>query len=209
MSAKVLILFSFPINLFCLPPHVFGCTCFVHILTPNQDKLSAKATKCIFFGYSVIPASNEVTDATLLIHIDTSFSLMSHFLNILPSSLPHLLPVLRSYLYLSSFPFRLYHMSPSYSNLTITSLYSPPARLAIGPFDRLISMAPSSVTPLLPSPGDLPITLRKGTHSTSNRHPIYNFLTYHPLSSPYFAFVSTLSSVSVPQTVHEVLSHPG
>ena len=35
-----------------LPPLVFGCTCFVHILTPGQDKLSAKATKCIFLGYS-------------------------------------------------------------------------------------------------------------------------------------------------------------
>ena len=38
--------------LFCLPPRVFGCTCFVHILTPSQDKLSANATKYIFFGYS-------------------------------------------------------------------------------------------------------------------------------------------------------------
>ena len=38
--------------LFCLPPRVFGCVCFVHILTPGQDKLSAKATKCVFLGYS-------------------------------------------------------------------------------------------------------------------------------------------------------------
>ena len=38
--------------LFCLPPYVFGCVCFVHILTPGQDKLSAKATKCVFLGYS-------------------------------------------------------------------------------------------------------------------------------------------------------------
>ena len=35
-----------------LPPRVFGCTCFVHILTPGQDKLFVKATKCIFLGYS-------------------------------------------------------------------------------------------------------------------------------------------------------------
>ena len=39
-------------SLFCLPPCVFGCVCFVHILTPGQDKLSAKATKCVFLGYS-------------------------------------------------------------------------------------------------------------------------------------------------------------
>ena len=37
--------------LYFLPPRVFGCTCFVHILTPGQDKISAKATKCIFLGY--------------------------------------------------------------------------------------------------------------------------------------------------------------
>ena len=38
--------------LFCLPPRVFVCVYFVHILTPGQDKLSAKATKCVFLGYS-------------------------------------------------------------------------------------------------------------------------------------------------------------
>ena len=38
--------------LFCLPHHVFGCICFVHILTSGQDKLSAKATKCVFLDYS-------------------------------------------------------------------------------------------------------------------------------------------------------------
>ena len=40
--------------LFFLPPRVFGCVCFVHILTPRQDKLSAKATKCVFLGYSLL-----------------------------------------------------------------------------------------------------------------------------------------------------------
>ena len=38
--------------LYFLSPRVFGCSCFVHILTPGQDKFSAKATKCIFLGYS-------------------------------------------------------------------------------------------------------------------------------------------------------------
>ena len=38
--------------LFYLPPRVFGCVYFVHILTPGQDKLSTKATKCVFLGYS-------------------------------------------------------------------------------------------------------------------------------------------------------------
>ena len=68
-------------------------------------------------------------------------------------------------------------------------------------------MAPFSMTLILPSPVDLPISIWKGARSSCNPHPIYNFLTYHRLSSPYSAFVSTLSFVSVPQTVHEVLSH--
>ena len=63
-------------------------------------------------------------------------------------------------------------------------------------------------TSVLPSPVDLPIAVRKGTHSSRNPHPIYNFLTNHRLSSPNSAFISTLSSVSLPKTVHEALSHP-
>ena len=38
--------------LFRLLSCVFGCVCFVHILTPGQDKLLAKATKSVFLGYS-------------------------------------------------------------------------------------------------------------------------------------------------------------
>ena len=38
--------------LFYLPPRVFGCLCFVHILTLRQDKLSATAMKCVFLDYS-------------------------------------------------------------------------------------------------------------------------------------------------------------
>ena len=50
---KSLILSYYLLNLsFYLPPCVFGCVCFVHILTPGQDKRSAKATKCVFLGYS-------------------------------------------------------------------------------------------------------------------------------------------------------------
>lgn len=56
---------------------------------------------------------------------------------------------------------------------------------------------------------DLPIALHKGKRSTVNPHPVYNFLSYHQLSPSYFAFVSALSSVSIPKTVHETLSHQG
>ena len=61
-----------------------------------------------------------------------------------------------------------------------------------------------------PQPSDdLPIAIRKGTHSISNPHPVYNFLSFHRLSLLYFVFVSTSSSVSTPKSISEALSHPG
>ena len=38
--------------LFHVSPRVFGCTCFVHDLSPGLDKFSARAIKCVFLGYS-------------------------------------------------------------------------------------------------------------------------------------------------------------
>ena len=38
--------------LYHVSPRVFGCTCFVHNVSPGLDKLSAKAIKCVFLGYS-------------------------------------------------------------------------------------------------------------------------------------------------------------
>ena len=60
-----------------------------------------------------------------------------------------------------------------------------------------------------PSDSDWPIAIRKGTRSSRNPHPIYNFLSYHRLSPSYSSFVFSLSSHSVPSNIHEALSHPG
>ena len=63
---------------------------------------------------------------------------------------------------------------------------------------------------LIPQPSDdLPIVIWKGTRSTSNPHHVYNFPLFHHLSLPYFAFFSTLSSVSTPKSTSGALSHPG
>ena len=67
----------------------------------------------------------------------------------------------------------------------------------------------ASPAPALPPSADLPIALQIGNRSTRNPHPIYNFLSYHRLSSPYSAFVSAISSVSLPKSTPEALSHPG
>ena len=79
----------------------------------------------------------------------------------------------------------------------------------IGPLIDSSSMPPSSPASVLQLPNDLPISIRKGTRSTCNSYPIYNFLSFHRLSLPYFAFVSTLSFVSTPKSTCEALSHSG
>ncbi|RVX17918.1 Retrovirus-related Pol polyprotein from transposon TNT 1-94 [Vitis vinifera] len=152
--------------LYFLPPRVFGCTCFVHILTPGQDKLSAKAMKCLFLGYSRLQKGYRC------------YSLETHRYFISAD---------------------VYHRRPR----VVAPLPFPEA-----PADSL-PIPSASPAPALPSPNDLPIAVRKGTRSTRNPHPIYNFLSYHRLSSPYSAFVSAISSVSLPKSTHEALSHPG
>ncbi|RVX03409.1 Inactive protein kinase [Vitis vinifera] len=67
----------------------------------------------------------------------------------------------------------------------------------------------ASPAPVLPPSTDLLIALRKSNRSTRNPHPIYNFLSYHRLSSPYSAFFYAISSVSFPKSTLEALSHPG
>ena len=70
-------------------------------------------------------------------------------------------------------------------------------------------MPPPSPALISQPSNDLPIATRKGSHSTHNPHLVYNFLSYHHLPLPYFAFASTLSSISTPQRTSEALSHPG
>ena len=83
-----------------------------------------------------------------------------------------------------------------------------PPSLTEVPVDSLPIPLASPASALPPS-ADLPIALRKGNRLTRNPHPIYNFLSYHRLSSPYSAFVSTISFVSLPKSTLEALFHPG
>ncbi|RVW21529.1 Retrovirus-related Pol polyprotein from transposon TNT 1-94 [Vitis vinifera] len=164
--------------LYFLPPRVFGCTCFVHILTPGQDKLSAKAMKCLFLGYSRLQKGYRC------------YSLETHCLAHSIVSPPEAMPPR---------PLQVYHRRPR----VVAPLPFPEA-----PADSLPipSASPARLCLLLMT---YPLLFGKGTRSTRNPHPIYNFLSYHRLSSPYSAFVSAISSVSLPKSTHEALSHPG
>ncbi|KAJ9700761.1 hypothetical protein PVL29_006195 [Vitis rotundifolia] len=192
--------------LYFLPPRVFGCTCFVHILTPGQDKLSAKAMKCLFVGYSRLQKGYRcysLETHRYFISADVTFFEDSPFFSTTSESLPISevlpIPIVSPPDAMPPRPLQVYHRRPR---------VVAPLPFAEAPADSL-PIPSASPAPALSSPNDLPIAVRKGIRSTRNPHPIYNFLSYHRLSSPYSAFVSAISSVSLPKSTHEALSHPG
>ncbi|RVW82042.1 Retrovirus-related Pol polyprotein from transposon RE2 [Vitis vinifera] len=146
------------------PPSII----YAHTPQQNEDKLSAKATKCLFLGYS------RLQKGYCCYSPDTHHAL--------------------------SCPLQVYHRRHR--------VVAPPLSSAEVPNDSP-PVPPISPTPALSSTDHLPIALRKGNRSTRNPHPIYNFFSYHRLSSSYSVFVSTLSSVSLPKSTNEALSHPG
>ncbi|RVW72247.1 Retrovirus-related Pol polyprotein from transposon TNT 1-94 [Vitis vinifera] len=189
-----------------LPPRVFGCTCFVHILTPGQDKLSVKAMKCLFLGYSRLQKGYRcysLETHRYFISADVTFFEDSPFFSTTSESLPVSevlpIPIVSPPEAMPPRPLQVYHRRPR----VVAPLPFPEASADSLPIPS------ASPAPALPSPHDLPIAVRKGTRSTRNPHPIYNFLSYHRLSSPYSAFVSAISSVSLPKSTHEALYHPG
>ena len=191
--------------LFCLLPRVFGCVCFVHILITGQDNLSAKATKCIFLGYSCLQRGYRCYSPDInryFISFDVTFFEDSSS----SAARPLVLDVLSIHLILSSSDF------PSPPTDAVTrplQVYTCPPPPPIGSFVESSSMPQSSLAPVSQLSDDLPIAIRKGTRSTSNPHSVYNFLSFHRLSLSHFAFVSTLSSVSTLKSASEALSHSG
>ncbi|RVX07639.1 Retrovirus-related Pol polyprotein from transposon TNT 1-94 [Vitis vinifera] len=175
------------------------------LLLHSHDKLSARATKCIFLGYSKLQKGYRCYSSEThryFLSADVTFFEDSPFFSTsesLPVSEVLPLPIISPPDAVPSHPLQVYHRRHRVA--------APPSLVEV-PADSLpIPLA--SPTSALPPSADLPIALRKGNRSTRNPHPIYNFLSYHRLSSPYSAFVSAISSVSLPKSTLEALSHPG
>ena len=191
--------------LFCLPPRVFSCVCFVHIFTLGQNKLSAKATKCVFLNYSHLQRGYRCYSPNT--HRYFIFADVTFFENsfMFPTTHPPSSAVI-------SLP--LLYLIPDISFVPPTTpprplqVYTRRSRTDTGPLADSSHIAPSSPTPVLSSPAALPIVIWKGTRSSRNPYPIYNLMTYHRLPLPYSAFISTWSFVSLPKIVHEAFSHP-
>ncbi|RVW51844.1 Retrovirus-related Pol polyprotein from transposon TNT 1-94 [Vitis vinifera] len=145
--------------LYFLPPRVFGCTCFVHILTPGQDKLSAKAMKCLFLGYSRLQKGYRcysLETHRYFISADVTFFEDSPFFSTTSESLPVSevlpIPIVSPPEAMPPRPLQVYHRRPR----VVAPLPFPEA-----PADSL-PIPSASPAPALPSPNDLPIAVRKG-----------------------------------------------
>jgi len=196
-------------SLHLLPPKVFGSICFVHNFSPGLDKISARSHKCVFLGFTrsqkgykcFSPSLNRYFISVDVTFTETSFYFKSSSSPLVSSSNQTYIPIVCD--------------SPVMSNVPTESPPSPPLRVYSR---RQTSQRPPSDSPLmsdlLPPPAptvepDLPIVIRKGIRSTRNPSPHYTALSYHRLSQPFYTCLSSISSVSIPKSVGDVLAHPG
>ncbi len=208
-------------------PRIFGCVCFVHQNQPGTDKLDPKSLKCVFLGYSRLQKGYKCFSPSLnrcFVSADVTFFEATPYFSdtqFVSSDTDDCLP-------LPSVPVQ---MAPTNIDVPVTDhvpselipnnnlapserlsrpdlqVYTRRSHQEALPQDSRSSPPASSSTP----PADdleIPIALRKGKRSCT-LHPISNVISYNSLSPSYSAFISTLSSIPLPKSISEALSHPG
>nr|KYP45441.1 Retrovirus-related Pol polyprotein from transposon TNT 1-94 [Cajanus cajan] len=191
-------------DLYPVPLHVFGCTCFVQDFTPGKDKFSAKSLKCIFLGYSRLQKGYRCFCPQLQRYIDVSF---------FKSSSPFFSEDITSHTSLDD--------QPTIPTPALAVVTDPPPLLVYQRTTRHPQVVPSTTPPAsFSAPTDslamppalehplpeLPIAIHKGIRTTRNPHPLYACtLSCHRLSPSYFSFVSSLDSVSIPKSTGEAM----
>lgn len=207
-----------------IPPRVFGATCFVHNLSPGLDKLSARSIKCVFLGYHRSQKGYHCFSPTLqryFVSADVSF--FESILYYEPSaktspttSTDHIVPLPSIALVESEVhqevPNEAQHLMRPFQIYQRRSR-PPPATDTVR--TEIVDAMPDSSPVLSPVPGpdlpqdlDWPIALRKGIRSTRNPSPHYVNLSYHRLSPLHYTCLSSVSSVSIPNSPGEALAHP-
>uniref|UniRef100_A0A2N9GHQ2 Integrase catalytic domain-containing protein n=1 Tax=Fagus sylvatica TaxID=28930 RepID=A0A2N9GHQ2_FAGSY len=184
-------------NPFSVPPRVFGCVSFVHNHSPNRDKLDPRAHKCIFLGYSRTQKGYRCYSPSLRKHF---VSADVTFFEDIPYYSPQGRQLQESML-----------SAPVYvrrRNQDVPLVPPPPPVEFSLPLPPSASPSADSPPPQSTSDLDLPIAIRKGKR-TCTEHPISNCVSFDHLSPSFKAFSLSLSSLVVPKSYREALSHPG
>ncbi|GAU27876.1 hypothetical protein TSUD_159700 [Trifolium subterraneum] len=209
-----------------LSPRVFGSTCFVHNLSPGLDKLSARSLKCVFLGYHRSQKGYRCYSPTLkryLVSADvTFFESIPYFEpnKMIPEPLQDMNPE-------PTQEVTIVPLEPCQSVPPDTPPVAPPTSQPLQTYQRRPRLSavpvptpvPEAVEDSLPTPSSssdpvpqpettLPPVIRKGTRSTRNPSPHYIDLCYSRLSPLHYTCLSSLSSVSIPKSPGEALSHP-
>ncbi|RDX95145.1 putative mitochondrial protein, partial [Mucuna pruriens] len=183
-------------KIYHVPPKVFGCVCFVHDVFPD-----------------IFIFKND-TNVTLNLQKDTIFfEEIMFFTKDDYDSIQQALPI--PYLSPKKIlqPSSSIHSQVELSSPSMSTCQSKTQEMGNLVCEDSLDSCPLSSTDPTPDPlssshshdSDIgwPIALRKGILSTCNPHP------YHRLSPPYFSFVSSVSSITIPKYVCKELNHPG
>jgi hypothetical protein len=210
-------------NPFSVPPRIFGCVSFVHNHSPNHDKLDPRAHKCIFLGYSRTQKGYRCYSPSLRKHflsVDVTFFedipyyspkgrqlqesmlsatvILTHVPIAPPTSpisiVPHVPPISQVYV--------------RRRNQDVPLVPPPPPIEFSLPLPSSASTSEDSPPPQSTLDLDLPTAIRKGKR-TCTEHPISNCVSFDHLSLSFKAFSLSLSSLVVPKSYREALSHPG
>ncbi|RVX07439.1 Retrovirus-related Pol polyprotein from transposon RE2 [Vitis vinifera] len=192
--------------LYFLPPRVFGCTCFVHILTPGQDKLSVKAMKCLFMGYSRLQKGYHcysLETHRYFISADVTFFEDSPFFSTTSESLPVSevlpIPIVSPPDDMPPRPLQVYHRRPC---------VVAPLPFAEAPADSL-PIPSASPAPALLLLMTYPLLFRKVLALLVILILFTIFSVIIDYLHPILLLFSAISSVSLSKSTHEALSHPG
>ena len=209
-------------NPFFVPLRVFGCVSFVHNHSPNRDKLDPCAHKCIFLGYSRTQKGYRCYRPSLRKHF---ISVDVTFFEDIPYYSPKGRQLQESMLFVSVIPTHV-PIAPPTSPISIVPPIPPISQVYIHrrnqdvllvppppPVEFSLPLPPSALTfedsppPQSTSDLDLPIAICKGKR-TCTEHPISNYVSFDHLSPSFKAFSLSLSSLVVPKSYREALSHP-
>uniref|UniRef100_A0A2N9HYG2 Integrase catalytic domain-containing protein n=1 Tax=Fagus sylvatica TaxID=28930 RepID=A0A2N9HYG2_FAGSY len=190
---------------------------------PNRDKLDPRAHKCIFLGYSHTQKGYRCYNPSLRKHFvsaDVTFFEDIPYYSPKGRQLQESMlstPVIHTHVPIvpptSPIPIvppipRISQVYVSRRNQDVPLIPPPPPVEFSLPLPPSASTSEDSPPPQSTLDLDLPIAIRKGKR-TCTEHPISNRVSFDHLSPSFKAFSLSLSSLVVPKSYREALSHPG